>query len=181
MRTKPTIGAVRHRANSSSASPQALGQYYHDRARSASEATESNGGTAAPSPGISVRLLIWGTGVGGVGGSFDEELRNVCDAACQRAVTKRRSIFRPAEPWTAPLNLSFLPFPPFPPLFPLSRSPSPHATLQPPFPFPFSSSSSSSSRQSFVLLCRSDTFLKHGEQREKQNGRGWRGRRDKRE
>lgn len=38
----------------------------------------------------------------------------------------------------------------------------------------------SSSRQAFVLLCRSDTFLKHGEHREKQNRRGWRGRWNKR-
>lgn len=45
-----------------------------------------------------------------------------------------------------------------------SNSPLPHATFQPPFSF---SSSSSSSCQAFVLLCCSDTFLKHAEEREK--------------
>ena len=50
------------------------------------------------------------------------------------------------------------------PLF-LSPSPLPHATFQP--PFSFSSSSSSSSCQAFVLLCLSDTFLRHAKEREK--------------
>lgn len=57
--------------------------------------------------------------------------------------------------------LLFLPS--IPPFFSFSFSPLPHSTFQPPFAF----SSSSSSRQAFVLLCRSDTFLKHAEEREK--------------
>lgn len=81
-------------------------------------------------------------------------------------MTKPRSAFTSTQPCPAPLNLSLssYSFPPFP-LLSFSDSPLPHTTFQP--PFAFSSSSSSSSCQAFVLLCRSDTFLKHAEEREK--------------
>lgn len=95
-------------------------------------------------------------------GGLDKELRNVCDAACQHVMTKHRSAFKSSQPCSAALNFSlslrsFLPsIPPFLPLLYLMQ-------LSPPF-FSFSSSSSC---QAFVLLCCSDTFLKHVEEKEK--------------
>lgn len=77
----------------------------------------------------------------------------------------RWTVLRSPQPFSL---LSLLPC--VPPLFPLWLS---FTSRNSPTPFPFSSSASS--RQAFVLLCRSDTFLKHAEEREKQKGRGWKG------
>lgn len=127
----------------------------------ASKAAESNGQPC------STQRQLHPSCVRAVQRGLDKELWDVCDAACQHVMTKHSSAFRPSQPWCAPLNFSLSAHSfPLHPLF-RSASPLPHGTFYSPPPPPPFSFSFSSSCQAIVLLCCSDTFLKHAAEREK--------------
>lgn len=81
--------------------------YYHDLTTNASKATESN-----RQPCSTAQWQPHPFCVHAVQRGLDKEPCNVCDAACQHVMTKRRSAFKCTQPCSAPLNLSL--FPPFP-------------------------------------------------------------------